>query len=273
MNKKSYKLIAFDMDGTLLNSQKQITLGSIDMINRAFDEGKEVVLATGRCIAELKEYLDQLPRLRYIVCVSGALVYDVHDNIVIYENAIPKEIIKSIFAETEKEEMMIHILNKDSIVQKGCMQNMAYYGMGVYTELFHNVATEVDDLKKYYYNHEISADKINLYHHSTKGRTRTKDRLKGLDIVMADAEKTSVEISSKGTTKGTGLEMLCSHLNINMSETIAVGDADNDLDVLKRAGLSIAMGNANDKVKEICDVQVKDCDHEGCSEAIEKYLL
>ena len=58
-----------------------------------------------------------------------------------------------------------------------------------------------------------------------------------------------------------------------MNEVIAVGDADNDIDVLSKVGLAIAMGNANEKVKSICDVIVSDCDSDGCVEAVEKYLL
>ena len=66
---------------------------------------------------------------------------------------------------------------------------------------------------------------------------------------------------------------MCEFLDIPMEQTIAVGDADNDIDILTAAGLSIAMGNANETVKSICDVVVGDCDHDGCAEAIRRYLL
>ena len=66
---------------------------------------------------------------------------------------------------------------------------------------------------------------------------------------------------------------LCEYLGIPVEETIAVGDADNDIEVLKTAGLAIAMGNAAEHVKAIADVMVADCDHDGCAEAIGKYLL
>lgn len=72
-----YKLIAFDMDGTLLNSRKQISEHTLEAINRAFDAGKEVILSTGRCVAELREYFKRIPGLRYVVCSSGAILYDV----------------------------------------------------------------------------------------------------------------------------------------------------------------------------------------------------
>ena len=90
---------------------------------------------------------------------------------------------------------------------------------------------------------------------------------------MAYSEISSLEISAQGVDKGVGLKKLCEYLDIPIDQTIAVGDADNDLGALKYAGLAIAMGNANEHVKKIADVIVADCDHEGCAEAIETYLL
>ena len=77
----------------------------------------------------------------------------------------------------------------------------------------------------------------------------------------------------KGIDKGVGLKKLCEHLGLPLEQTIAVGDADNDTMALKTAGLSIAMGNATEPIKALADVIVADCDHNGCAEAIDKYLL
>ena len=114
---------------------------------------------------------------------------------------------------------------------------------------------------------------MNLYHATAEGRERTRKRLAGLDLVLADAEKTALECSATGVTKGTGLLRLCEYLGVEPEETIAVGDADNDLNILETAGLAIAVGNANEHVKAVAAVVVNDCDHDGCAEAIDKYLL
>ena len=90
---------------------------------------------------------------------------------------------------------------------------------------------------------------------------------------LALAESTSLECSAKGIDKGVGLKKLCEHLGLPLEQTIAVGDADNDTMALKTAGLSIAMGNATEPIKALADVIVADCDHNGCAEAIDKYLL
>lgn len=86
MDMSKYKLIAFDMDGTLLNSEKRISERTLEAVNRAFDAGKEVILSTGRCVAELREYFKRIPRLRYVVCSSGAILYDVKEEKILYSN-------------------------------------------------------------------------------------------------------------------------------------------------------------------------------------------
>lgn len=268
-----YKLIAFDMDGTLLNSEKKISSETLKAIEKAFDKGKEVVFCTGRCIAELKEYIEQIPRLRYIVGVSGALVYDLKEEKEIYLEEIPKEQVRYMVDVIETEDIMPQMLNHDSIVSKKDSLNMDHFQMGKYTPLFEKVATKVDNIYEYYKQNEIPVIKLNLYHTTPENRQKTRDRLEKLGLELVNAETTSLEISAEGITKGTGLEKLAKHLGITMNEMIAVGDADNDIDVLSKVGLSIAMENANEKVKSICDVVVNDCDSNGCAEAIEKYLL
>lgn len=273
MDMSKYKLIAFDMDGTLLNSEKRISEQTLEAVNRAFDAGKEVILSTGRCVAELREYFKRIPRLCYVVCSSGAILYDVKEEKILYSNSISIELAEKILAESKKEDLMVHLLAIESIVQKKDIPQMERFGMGVYRPMYEKVTTQVDDIYEYYKEHPFEVPKLNLYHATTEGRERTRKRLAGLDLVLADAEKTALECSATGVTKGTGLLRLCEHLGVEPEETIAVGDADNDLNILETAGLAIAVGNANEHVKAVAAVVVNDCDHDGCAEAIDKYLL
>lgn len=232
-----------------------------------------MVLCTGRCIPELQEYIEQIKDLRYIIGISGALVYDLKEKKEIYINKIPENQVDIIFDAIEGVDVLPHVLSEKSLVQKGQMENMEYYGMGAYKSLFEKVATPVDNIAEYSIKNKVDVLKLNLYHAFQEDREKTRKKLEKENLVMVNAEKTSLEISAAGTTKGTGLAKLCDYLGIDLSEVISVGDADNDLDVLSKAGLAVAMGNANDNVKKICDVTVRDCDHNGCGEAIEKYLL
>lgn len=268
-----YKMIALDMDGTLLNSSKEISKNTLRAIDMAFDAGKEVIFCTGRCLAELNYYIEQIPRLRYIVGLSGAFVYDIKEDMNIFTNKIPERDVKKILEASKKVDAMVHLLERESIVQKSNMENMKHFQMDRYIPLFYNVSTVVEDIYKFYFEEKPTVMKLNMYHCSAKEREKTRRALADEKLILVNAEETSLEISAEGTTKATGLIKLCEHLGISLEDVIAVGDADNDLDVLSKVGLSIAMGNANDNVKKICDAVVSDCDNDGCVEAIEKYLI
>lgn len=268
-----YKLIAFDMDGTLLNSEKKISKETLKAIHEAFAQGKEVVLSTGRCVVELEEYFDDMPELRYLICTSGALVYDLKEKKTIYAKKLPVEAVQRILEAGKKETCMEHILTVDSIAQADKISHMDSYNMGHHQPMFERVATGVEDIHAWYRQYNAPVEKAILHHASIAARERSRERLKDLDIEIVDAEIASLECSARGVTKGIGLEKLCEYLGISIEDAIAVGDADNDLDVLKHAGLAVAMENANEHVKDISDVIVHDCDHDGCAEAIRKYLL
>lgn len=270
-----YQMIAFDMDGTLLNSKKQISPEDQTAITKAFQAGKTVILNTGRCIAELEEYLRVIPEVRYLNCSSGAIVYDLREKKILYSALLESEIIKKILDFAALENAMPHIMLEKSYIQKNHLEEMARYGMGGYKMMFERVAEKWDDLAQEYARNAFSAAKINLYHTDPVSRSRTEARIReaGLEVTMVQAETTALEISAEGVDKGSGLEHLCRYIGVPVSQTIVVGDADNDVGALKKAGLAVAMGNANAAVKGIADVYVADCDENGCAEAIEKYLL
>ena len=151
-----YKLIAFDMDGTLLNSQKKISSKTIDTINKAIDAGKIVILNTGRCPAELKEYREVLPRLRYVNCVSGALVYDYKEERSIYESPLSEEEVKTLIHIGKETDEMVHLMGITSVVEKDKVPHMNDYYMGVYQPMYEEVTTKVDNIYDYYVGNPYS---------------------------------------------------------------------------------------------------------------------
>lgn len=270
-----YKLIAFDMDGTLLNSEKKISENTLQAIQKAIQTGKEVILATGRGLSELSDYLDQLPGVRYLNGISGAFLYDLKEQKPISNTMISEETVLKLIQIAKRNDVMFHLLTQESYVQTNHCNDMARYHMGIYQDMFDRIAIKHDNLENFYQNHPFPVAKFNMYHRSPQDRENTKTALRksNLPVIWVEAETTSLEVSAYGVNKGTGLLKLCLHLNIKPEEVIAVGDSDNDLDILKVAGLAVAMGNAKQVVKDMADVIVADCDHDGCAEAIEKYLL
>lgn len=170
---------------------------------------------------------------------------------------------------------MVHFLTEDSIVCRAQIANMEHYQMAVYQEMFERVTSPWEDLYGQYEKAPIPLAKINLYHTSPDARERTRERItkQHLGVEMVNAETTSLEISAGNTDKGVGLKKLCEYLSIPLSQVIVAGDADNDIGAMKTAGLAVAMGNANERIKELAQVVVSDNDHDGCRELLEKYVL
>lgn len=174
----------------------------------------------------------------------------------------------------ELEEMMPQaLIHGESYVNQKDIANMGHFAMGVYQSLYEEVATPVDDIFDVIRTHKNEIEKINLYHASPEGRERTFKRLTDIPIEKTYAERTSVELSAPGVTKGSGLLELAHVLGIARKYTIAAGDADNDVPMIKAAGLGVAMGNANDHAKSAADYITLTNEENGCGDLIEKYLL
>ncbi|MDO4285767.1 MAG: Cof-type HAD-IIB family hydrolase [Eubacteriales bacterium] len=273
---EDFRLIAFDMDGTLLNSEKRISPVTREAIGRAAQAGKIVILCTGRGLTELTEFTRQLPELRYVNCASGALVYDVREEKRIYSQPLFPEAVLPILKIAEKEGAMPHFLaGRHSIVARADWEHMEDFQMAVYKPMFTRIAEKWEDFYAEYAETPFPVEKLNLYHETPLSRARTRQRIleAGYEVALVDSEQTSLEVSAHGVDKGVGLAALCEYLGIPLSQTIAVGDAMNDVGALKAAGLAVAMGNALEQIRELADVTVADCDHDGCAEAIERFLL
>lgn len=272
MEKKKISLIALDMDGTLLMSDKSIHPDTVRDVAFADEQGVHMVYCSGRDIAELLPYAGALPQIRYGICTSGSIVYDFHERKNIYRRGIPREAVLDILRIIGEENGMFHFLGDgSSIARRDQIEHMEDFHMGVYKEMYRRVATAVDSMQEEALGHDSIA-KVNIYFRSEEDRDRAFEKLRHLPLSFATAEKTSLEMTAPGVSKALGLQKLAQHLGIPMEETAGIGDADNDRAVLQAAGLSVAMGNAEDSIKEMCDMITDDNDHNGAGKAIRRII-
>lgn len=269
-----YELIAFDMDGTLLNSSQKITANTRQAIDRAVTAGKTVILATGRCPSELMDYREELQNIRYYICSSGAAVFDSLTESVLFSETIPENTVRKIMRTAEPADAMLYIASggRHMCTHREVLR-MEHYQLGQYKDLMMRTALLHEDMISAYRQHPFPVEKLNIFCASPQIRKSLHDALKTLPVTMAYAEETSLEISPLHVSKALGLKRICRHLSIPLEKTIAVGDSDNDSEILKAAGFSAAMGNAAPHIKKLCQAIVADNDHEGCAEAIDDYLL
>ena len=253
--KSMYRLIAFDMDGTLLRSDKTISDNCLSAIREALDAGRQVAICTGRPIAETRPYFGILKDVRYYICECGAVIYDRMEQIPL-EEMMPQPMINGV-----------------SYVNAADVPRMRHFNMSVYQKLYEQVAVKADDVCRVALENISNIDKFNLYHTTVEGRARTRRRLADAPVDCTYSEISSLEVSVPGVTKGSGLLDLAAKLGIAAEETIGVGDAENDVPMIRSAGLGIAMSNGFDSARNAADVIAPDNDSDGCAWAIRRYLL
>lgn len=269
----SYKLLALDMDGTLLNSRKEVSHGTREALRNLAKRGVPIAFCTGRCFVELMDWPCELPYIRYGVLASGAVIYDFADHAMLEVDPLKTEAILRALGIASLEAPMAHVMSMNaSVVRPDDMRVMERFGMGVYRPMYEKVCTYADDLGKWASAHEGEVVKVNFYHTDSQARDRTRERLAcaGLPITLANAEEGSVECSAQGVSKAKGLGILAAHLGIRLEDVVAIGDSDNDSAALSAVGMPVAMGNATDSIKHMAKLVVASNDADGIVEAIER---
>ena len=265
----AYQLIALDIDGTLLDSRKRVAPDTIEAVRQAAARGLTLVYGTGRAVSELAEFTELLPEIRYAVYASGSGIYDLREKRAFALHGIPRAQAEEIMALARPKDMMPQLVTADrDVIQVSHMDALEYFNMGIYRPMYERAMTLVPDIYAFFDACREEILKINLYHHDPAARVPTRQQLSHLPLELVYSEVSSVECAAPGVNKGTGLERLCKTLGISPAACVAVGDAENDMPMLRAAGLGVAMGNAAPHVKAAADCTVADNDHGGCAQAI-----
>lgn len=269
---KKYKLIALDMDGTLLTSDKKIHPDTVRDIAYATGQGLHVVYCSGRTLVELRPYEDLLPDIRFAVSTSGSEVYDFHEKKFVFRKSIPIDVARKIVSLIGEQAGMLQFLTDGvSIIRGDVLDHMEEYHMGVYEDLYRKVAITVPGMMDELDRHE-SISKINYYFRSREDWEEAYGKVKNLPLTFACPEEYTLEMTYEGVSKALGLQKLAEALGISMEETIGIGDGDNDRAVLEAVGLSVAMGNADPGLRNLCTLVTDDNDHNGVGKAIRRIL-
>lgn len=268
------KLAALDVDGTLVRSDLTLSLTVIEAVQSLKDAGIEVVIATGRCIGELKTLREALPWLRYFIVSNGAVVLDAATNAVVYENRLPLGIARAIERESRRYSVMTEVYADGvSYLNQSCWEQSERYTAAF---LHHpslasgrvpieNVGELLDarkeDIEKLYFTFEHLDD-----------LARLESFCRGFAVDLIVSIHDGLEVNQRGVEKGSGLTTLCACLGIAPEETAAVGDGMADIAMFRRAGLSFAMENALAEVRGSATLVAPDNDSDGAAWAVNRIL-
>lgn len=249
MTTRKYKLLALDMDGTLLNDNHEITLETSKWIHKAMDEGIHVCLSTGRAASSALPYGQELGLETPMVTVNGSEVWK-----------SPRELYRRTLLDPASVHQMHQLaLEKD-------VWFWAYSVERLYNRdnwLKENQSLEQVEWLKFGYNTENDELRHEIL--------MALQNMGGLEV--SNSSPFNLEINPQGINKAAGIAEVCELLNIDMSEVVAVGDSLNDLAVIEAVGLGVAMGNAQDVVKESADLVVASNNDDGIVEVIRDHIL
>lgn len=266
-----YKLIALDMDGTLLTTDKRVSEKTKTAIKAAEAKGVKIVLASGRPLSGISKFLEELDLLKeddYVLSFNGGLVQNTKTEEIVSKVSLKGTDLKYLYEISKKLNVNIHAFSaKEGLIAPKISQYTEYEaeinGIDINIKDFNEVEDDEDIIKVMMIDPQEILDPA-------------IEKLPSEVYEKYNVFKSSpffLEFTHKEVDKGLGLHKLGDHLGIKREEIIACGDAANDLSMVKYAGLGVAMGNAIPEVKEVAEFITATNDEDGIALVIEKFVL
>ncbi len=262
------RLLVTDLDGTLLEKGDQVSKANVEAVQQAVAAGITVSIATGRM------YRAALPVARTlninvpIVTYNGALIKRVSGE-VIYESTIAPDIVRDVVDFAREKGWYLQSYNDDALYFAEYTEESRGYEAA---QLLAGQTVGWAGLKEH-------SDHVYKLLFITSGAEETEERIRffraafGDRIAAVRSNPNYMEINRPDATKATGVKRLAEALGVSLSETLVIGDSYNDLPMMEVAGTAIAMGNAEDRVKELADAVTTACAEDGFAAAVKKYVL
>mgnify|MGYP002570633184 FL=1 len=282
--KNMYKLVAIDLDGTLLNSYGEVSEKNKKAIKKAMQNGKEIVIASGRPLQSAKSFALESGASNYVTCGNGSLLYDVKNDKILFDKFIDRQKVLEIIKICEENSIFYCLYTENLTISKALNYNILFYN-NENKKMPEDKQTNIkiiSDIYKYVEeNSNIGILKITICDESSiifGGIIKRLRQISDVDVLdvqhMARKVITSgtedvkveyhyTEITSKDVNKWLAIQDLANRLNIKSSEVIAIGDNMNDKEMIENAGLGVIMGNSAEYMHEFAD---------GVAYILEKYL-
>lgn len=267
--KDMYKLIAVDMDGTLLRKDDTISKRNKETLRKVREKGIKVVIASGRPIHGLERYLEELEFVaedEYVMSYNGSVVQNIKTKEIIAKNMLKGRDLHRLYDLSKALRIDMHAFSA-----KGCITPK----MNPYSEL----EGQMNEMPVYEIDYEEVAANEDIIKVMYVGKPEEIDRvIKELPEFLYETYNVVrsmpffLEFLSKASGKKTGIKILAQRLGVAPHEIMCIGDAGNDVEMLQYAGLGVAMGNAFEEVKQIADYITKTNEEDGVAYAIEKFV-
>ena len=287
-----YRLIAIDLDGTLLNSYGEITKKNKDAIEYALEKGTEVVLASGRDPKTMERISNELGIENYLIAGNGASVFDIKQEKNIYENFLEIEKALEIIEICKENSIFLSVYTTEGIITEGLKYNIKVFN-NENNSRPNRKRTNIEIVKDIYEYVEINSPnilKIIICDESKIIFNNIIEKMKNVrDVEVLDVEHMSkkiikigteeygveyfyTEVTNRDADKWSAIEFLLEKLKINKEDVICIGDNMNDIKMIENAGLGVVMKNSALEKQEIGDFITEDNNSDGVGLAIYKHI-
>lgn len=272
----SVKLIAFDLDGTLLTDNKELTPRTLKALNRAAKAGISLVPTTGRLYDGVPEKIRTLPFIRYVIGANGAEVYDAWEKKTLHRAEMNQDEILRFFDAAENSTAITGCYkNGKAYMSRGDMGKMEEYSAGqALFRMMRRIYLPVEDLKTFLLESGETVQKLMLFFADLEERGRVLAHMEAAlsDLSVSSSVINNIEVNAGEANKGAALKFLREHLGFKKEETAAFGDGSNDITMLLEVGTGFAMENACPEAKEAADKITLSNEEEGVAFEIERML-
>ncbi len=287
-----YKLVAIDLDGTMLDSYGMVTEETKKTIKKVEEQGVSVIIASGRPIDSIKSIANEIDSKKYFISGNGAIIYDMEKEEIIYEKCMPKEKVLEIIKICEENSIAYNVYTEKEILATALKYNVLYYNKENLKkeESKKTKITIVKDMYEYVKNKEDTnflkitvCDETKSVFNSIIRKFKEIKDIEVLDVshmsrktIRQGTEDFSIEyyyteISRANVDKWYAIEYLMENLNLKREEIMAIGDNINDKMMIENAGLGIAMEQSTPVIKIIADDVAPSNNDDGVAKILQKY--
>lgn len=275
--KKDIRIIALDLDGTLLDSNKNISERNYQALKKAAEQGVEIVPTTGRFYGMLPKVVKDLPFVNYVITVNGASVYDVREKKNIAEANIPLDTALKLMEYMDGFDCIYDCyMDNGAYMTRNQWDRIDEFDLDVhYHKMWKEMRVQVDDLKSFLKKQRKGIQKTQCLVKDLSLKDKILKEAPELfpQCLATSSLKINVEFNDLHASKGQALISLAEHLACTAENVMSFGDGLNDLSMIKAAGMGIAMANSCKEVLEASNDTVSDNDHDGVAEGIERYCF
>lgn len=288
-----YKLVAIDLDGTMLNSYGIVTDYTKEIIQKVQEKGVEVIIASGRPIDSIKTIAKEIKSEKFFISGNGAILYDIKKDEIIYENTLKKSKILDIIKICEENSIYYNIYTEKEILAKSLNYNVLYY----YKE---NLTKEeeskthiniIENIYDYISNRNEKVIKITICDENKTIFNSIMKKLKEIEeievlevshmsrkMIRQGTEEVPIEyfyteISAKNVDKWNAIEILAEKMKIEKEQIIAIGDNDNDKKMIENAGMGVAMKESAPEITKNAKFVTLSNNEDGVAKALKQLIL